>query len=131
MSSSHYSLLRSFQNALSGLLEEPDNPTERNKMSSQQQLDAAEEGTWREDDGTGTTATEATPLLRSEATSRPGSSRSSIPDGPGDPAAAKPSDDSPSQHVSVRRAVAICLSVYLLIFLQGKLVSHDPRDVWF
>lgn len=78
---------------------------------------ASQESTWRDDGGLSTT--EVTPLLRSTATSRPTSSRSSIPDAGFD--GLDKDLDLPKQTVSRRRGIAIALSVYLLIFLQGSI----------
>ncbi|KAH8162287.1 hypothetical protein CIB48_g5974 [Xylaria polymorpha] len=69
------------------------------------------------DDMTSTTATEDSPLLRSErSTSNPPSSRSSI--GPDDEDL-----DVANQTVTKKRGIAIMLSVYVLIFLQAMNMS--------
>lgn len=73
------------------------------------------------DDMTSTTATEDSPLLRSErSTSNPPSSRSSI--GPDDEDL-----DVANQTVTKKRGIAIMLSVYVLIFLQGIVPSSLLR----
>ncbi|KAI1389716.1 MFS general substrate transporter [Hypoxylon trugodes] len=67
-------------------------------------------------------ATEDTPLLRSESDSHVASSASSATSGPSQDEVL--SDlDTPNQKVSRGRAVAIILSVYLLIFLQASNMS--------
>ncbi|KAH7030757.1 major facilitator superfamily domain-containing protein [Microdochium trichocladiopsis] len=82
-------------------------------------MSATQNESWRDEEGASTT--EATPLLRSTATSRPVSSRSSVPDnGQG---GLDKDLDVPNQIVSRGRAVAIILSVYLLIFLQASNAS--------
>ncbi|KAI1380944.1 MFS general substrate transporter [Hypoxylon crocopeplum] len=68
------------------------------------------------------TATEETPLLQSESSSHPTSSRSSATSEPsqdGD----FPDLDTPNQRVSRSRAVAIILSVYVLIFMLSSNMS--------
>jgi hypothetical protein len=87
----------------------------------------------RDDDMTSTTATEDTPLLRSErdsstSQSPPSSSASSEIyrdagiDGPKD-AGLVDDLDSPNHKVTRKRAAAIVLSVYILIFLLGIMPS--------
>lgn len=67
-----------------------------------------------------TTTSEATPLLRSAISSNPSTRSSSPPSDRGPNGRQVVSDlDVPNQQVSRARAVAIILSVYILIFLQG------------
>lgn len=79
------------------------------------------------EDADPTSATEATPLIRSEAGPASGRTSSSAEiyrdvegaDGARDGDGDEPPDE-PNQKVGRGRALAIVLSVYVLIFLQGR-----------
>lgn len=93
-------------------------------MATREQLHREEASTIT-DDMTSTTATEDTPLLRSEGSSSSLGSSDIYPDGnTGGP---KDEDlDVANQTVTKKRAIAIILSVYVLIFLQGIMPSYFP-----
>lgn len=91
-------------------------------MATREQL-RREEASVITDDMTSTTATEDTPLLRSEGSSLSLGSSDTYPDGSID--GPKDEDlDVANQTVTKKRAIAIILSVYVLIFLQGTMPSY-------
>ncbi|KAI1750780.1 major facilitator superfamily domain-containing protein [Xylaria castorea] len=84
---------------------------------AREQVHHREDASIIRDDMTSTTASEASPLLRSErSSSSPPSSRSST--GPEDEDL-----DTANQTVTKKRGIAIILSVYILIFLQAMNMS--------
>ncbi|KAI1116323.1 major facilitator superfamily domain-containing protein [Nemania sp. NC0429] len=91
-------------------------------MAAREQHHHRDEASVIPDDMTSTTATEDTPLLRSEGSSSSLGTSDIYPDG----SIEGPKDDDldvPNQSVTKKRAVAIILSVYVLIFLQAMNMS--------